>query len=150
VQVELAGNYGGILMEGDTFGFIARPEAASYILLLDIDPAGNVNVLYPYKESELQQIKGSAVLNLAGLGEVVAPFGTEYLKVFAFERQPVELKKIMGKTLTPGSSLYKVLEQMVGINPLNPGSSAEMRNDVAQSTIRLASYPGNEKMEVAK
>ncbi len=77
----------GVLTENDTIGFVIRPEADSHILLINIDPAGLVNVIYPCYDKELAMVKANQDLSFPELSKVVAPnFGTEYVKVFAFKK----------------------------------------------------------------
>ncbi len=105
----------GVLVEGDSLGFTIRTEADSYILLVNIDTAGAVNVIYPYTPQEFDKIvRAGQALHLPDIGEVVAPsFGTEHLKVFAFKKRPPALKRFVGAEFPPTDPLLSELMKMV-------------------------------------
>ncbi|MDM8548560.1 caspase family protein [Desulfobacterales bacterium HSG2] len=111
----------GVLVEGDTIGFTIRAEAESHILLINIDPAGYISVIYPYTRAELGKVRE---LRRPELGRVKPPnFGTEYLKVFAFRNRPEALRKLMGREFPPDSPLFSELMRMIQ----QAGSSATLR-----------------------
>ncbi len=104
----------GVLVEGDPVGFTIRAEADAYILLLNVDPAGMVNVIYPFYPRELKPLAAKKPLNLPDIGEVTAPnYGTEHIKVFAFRKKPGALGRIMGKEFSPEDPLLDTLMEMV-------------------------------------
>ena len=108
--------------------------------MLDFDPAGAVHVLYPYDQTELQPLAPGVSRVIGGKYRVLWPFGTETLKLFAFDHKPVGLEAIMGKQdLDPGSPLFVTLEKMVGIRS-RASSSASARLDTAQTVLRITSY----------
>ncbi len=113
VSVDLIGNK-GVLTENEEIGFTVRSEADAYILLLNIDTAGNINVIYPYYPRELAPIKAGVVKKWEQFGKIAPPwFGTEYLKVFAFEKQPAELKVLKGAQFAPDDPRLGVLMRML-------------------------------------
>ncbi len=82
VFVEPAGP-SDFLVEGDKIGFRIRSEKAAYILLLNVDPHGTINILYPCKPSERRALIAHREITL-DIGRVYPPFGTELVRVLAF------------------------------------------------------------------
>ena len=124
VFVELTGP-DGVLMEGDSVGFRVGADEDGFILLINIDPTGLINVIYPSERGDLSVTGRNMGLNLPGVGEVVSPFGSEYIKAFAFRDRPAGLEKMIGGTFGPGDERFSELMNMVQ----GPGGG------VAQMTI---------------
>jgi hypothetical protein len=141
VGLELIGPYQkSIIGEDERFGFEIHTEKKAYVLLLDIDPAGAVHVLYPYDQTELRPIAPGVRRILAGKYRVFWPFGTETLKLFAFDHRPEGLEAITGRQdLYPGSPLFMTLEKMVGIRS-RASSGASVRRDTSQTVLQITSY----------
>jgi hypothetical protein len=141
VRIELIGPYQkSIIRENETFGFEIRTEKTAYVLLIDIDPAGAVHVLYPFDKSELQPMAAGEKRVLAGRYRALWPFGTETLKLFAFDQRPTELEALMGKEdLRPDSPLFKTLERLIGIRG-DETMRASVRMDAAQAVLQIISY----------
>lgn len=141
VGIELIGPYQkSIIREDESFGFEIRTEKTAYVLLIDIDPAGAVHVLYPYDTSELQPLAAGKKKIQAGRYRAFWPFGTETLKLFAFAHKPNELETLMGKEdLRPDSPLFKTLEQLVGLRGAD-SMEASRRRDAAQAVLKITSY----------
>jgi hypothetical protein len=128
VSVSLIGQK-AVLTEGEDIGFVIRSEADSHILIINIDPAGLVNVIYPCYDKELLIIKANQDLSFPELSKVVPPnFGTEYIKVFAFKKQPESLKNfICAEDLLPTDSRFADFMKMIG----------SVKNDAAQMTLQV-------------
>ena len=143
VSLELSGPYQkSVIREGERFGFEIYTEKAVYALLIDIDPAGAVHVLYPFDKTELQPIGPGSSKILDGKCRALWPFGTETLKLFAFLSRPDELESLMGRqNLHPGSPAFEILEKMIGIRSRN-FLNAPVKNDAAQAKLQLTSYAG--------
>jgi hypothetical protein len=143
VSLELIGPYQkSIIREDERFGFEIHSEKAVHVLLIDIDPAGAVHVLYPFNNTELQPIAPGVRKILDGRCRAFWPFGTETLKLFAFLNRPDELETLMGRQdLYPGSPVFETLEKMVGIrNRTFPDAPVE--NDAAQAVLQITTYAG--------
>ena len=141
VSLELIGPYQkSIIREDERFGFEIHTEKAVHVLLIDIDPAGAVHVLYPFDNTELQAIAPGVRKILAGKCRALWPFGTETLKLFAFLNRPDELETLMGRQdLYPGSPVFETLEKMVGIRSrIFPDAPVE--NDAAQAVLQITTY----------
>jgi hypothetical protein len=145
VSLELIGPYQrSIIREGERFGFVIQTEKAVHVLLIDIDPAGAVHVLYPFDNTELQPIGPGSSNILDGKCRSFWPFGTETLKLFAFLSRPDDLETLMGRQdLHPGSPDFETLEKMIGIRSrIFP--DAPVKNDAAQAVLQLTTYAGED------
>jgi hypothetical protein len=143
ISLELSGPYQkSIIREGERFGFEIHTEKIVHVLLIDIDPAGAVHVLYPFDNTELQTIAPGLSKILDGKCRAFWPFGTETLKLFAFLNRPDELETLMGRQdLQPGSPLFEILEKMVGIRS-RTFLDAPVENDAAQAVLQITTYAG--------
>ena len=113
VFLEILGKQ-GILFDGDSLGFSIETQSDAYILLINIDHAGNINVVYPYDESETAIVKKGQGLHMSDDCKVSGEFlGTEYLKVFAFPTLPAEISKLMGESFSPEDPLFNTLLTML-------------------------------------
>jgi len=86
VTVSIPGNR-GFLKSGERFSIDFAAEKTSFILLLNIDNGGYVSVLYPFEPEELTACR-SGSFGAPDQLKVSPPFGTEYLKIFAFQQKP--------------------------------------------------------------
>ncbi len=84
----------GFLTPDQRFDITARTDRSAVLLLLNIDQTGTVSVLYPIHDRELRQTSG-----LRETFEVVPPYGTEYLKLFAFRRPPAGLSRWLNRRI---------------------------------------------------
>jgi hypothetical protein len=141
VSLELIGPYQkSIIRQDERFGFEIHTEKAVHVLLIDIDPAGAVHVLYPFDNTELQPMAPGVKKILAGKCRAFWPFGTETLKLFAFLNRPAELEALMGRqNLYPGSPVFETLEKMVGIRS-RTFPDAPVENDAAQAVLQITTY----------
>ena len=141
VGVDLRGPYQKrIIHEDEIFGFEIYTEKSAYVLLIDVDPAGVVHVLYPFDPSELQPLVAGERKEPNASYRALWPFGTETLKLFAFTHRPAELEILMGKeNIHPDSPLFETLERLVGIDTAKFGP-ASPRRDAAQAVLKITSY----------
>jgi hypothetical protein len=126
VFIELLGR-SGVLVEGELIGFKIRPEQDSYILLIDIDPTGVINVIYPALEEEIRIHPAATDMNLPDFGQIAPAFGTDFIKVFAFKDKPAGLKSFMGLSIAPSDPLYASLLDML----------EKSMSNTAQATLRV-------------
>ncbi|MBI4902693.1 MAG: caspase family protein [Acidobacteria bacterium] len=89
-----------------------RPEADSYLLLLNIDVDGVITVQYPLSPAQLSPAKAGQWIR-AATGVVGPPFGTEVLKVLAFAEKPGQLDTFVKKQFPPEDPLFDRLMQML-------------------------------------
>lgn len=78
--------WGGVLYRDEGFEIAARADRPAVLLLVNVDRSGSVSVLYPAHASEL-----APTTELLEVFDVVPPYGTDNLKLFAFSRPPAGL-----------------------------------------------------------
>ncbi|MBF0518897.1 MAG: caspase family protein [Nitrospirae bacterium] len=101
-----------VFFEDESIDFTVKSESDAHLLLLNINPDGFVTVLLPDKSVPTAPIKRDVPIELRDLGKVGAPFGTEYIKVFAFKNAVKGLPKLINKTLMDplGSDFAELLQ----------------------------------------
>lgn len=131
VDVGLLGSSEGVAVADTPLGFTLGSEKEGYPLLINIDTAGTVHVIYPAQPNELEKSGGRGkTVKLPEIGKVVGPFGTEFMKLFYFPERPQNLVAIMGKSIVPGTDDFRLLTELVGL--ANPATSI-----AAQDTLRF-------------
>jgi hypothetical protein len=95
------GSRGNTFVQCESFAFEVRLRKPAYVMLLDLDPQGNLTVLYPTREAERQIVGDGAPKAIPGADPkdqilVTAPFGTDQVAVLAFERQPAFFADLTG------------------------------------------------------
>jgi len=129
-----------IIREDEILGFEIYTEKTAYVLLIDVDPAGVVHVLYPFDASELQPLAVGERKILSARYRALWPFGTETLKLFAFTHRPAELETLMGQEdIHPDSPLFETLERLAGIRTAE-SAPVSLRKDAAQTVLKITSY----------
>lgn len=112
-------NKGLVAKEGELIAFTLRSERAVYLLLLDIDSNGQLNILYPYTKSELASIAANKVVFIPGelpgqKIKVQAPFGTDHLIAIGFTQLPEALTKLLGASiLLEGSEHFNLVDALL-------------------------------------
>ncbi len=96
LSLELSTGAGPLILDR-RFDVTARAASPAVLLLLNVDRTGAVSVLYPLRERELEPATG-----LRETFEVVAPYGDETLKLFAFRHAPEGLARWLGRTFDAG------------------------------------------------
>lgn len=124
------------LLEGDEIGFRIWSESRAYIVLLNVDPHGNINILYPFKTSEMQPLAAHVEITL-NIGHVHPPFGTERVCVLAFRERPAILDQLRGAEFPPTNSLFDSL--MAEIN------RAKKSNGLATDGFWVTTYSKQQK-----
>ncbi len=82
LDLDLAGR-SGYLYRDQPFEIAAGTDRSAVLVLLNIDKAGTVSVLYPASAAEMRPTR-----TLYERFEVIPPYGTEYLKLLAFRHPP--------------------------------------------------------------
>jgi hypothetical protein len=95
VTLEIPGRRGS-LKEGEAFTIEFTAERDCHVLLFDVDRDGYLSVLYPFDAEEARAVRSGRV---PATGELHAspPFGTDYLKLVAFEVKPAGFEKWQGR-----------------------------------------------------
>jgi hypothetical protein len=121
---------------GTPLSFEVRTEQSAYLLLLNIDITGAVTVVYPF-HMEIAKREANAYNSVGAGGQVQAPYGIEYMKLFAFREKPAGLEKWNASgdekeiTVEPGSAKLRELMRMIRAG--KPG---------ADTRLRLVTAPG--------
>jgi hypothetical protein len=107
-----------LVVEGEPIAFSVATEKAAYVVMLGIDPAANVSVLYPYDTDALPApVAPGAPLRLpdddpSSALRVASPFGIEHVVVAAMESRPAGLMRLAGRQVGPDSPLREDLERI--------------------------------------
>ncbi len=110
---------GLVAKDGELIAFTLRSERPIYLLLLDIDSNGQLNILYPYTKSELAPIAANKVVFIPGelpgqKIKVQAPFGTDHLIAVGFTRLPESFSKLLGASiLLEGSEQFNLVDVLL-------------------------------------
>ncbi|MBV6343685.1 DUF4384 domain-containing protein, partial [Candidatus Magnetobacterium casense] len=75
-----------VFRKGEVLDFTIKSEEDAYVVLLNVDAEGFVTVLVPQTGNELSsaQVSKGKSLEFKELGKIAPPFGSEFMKVFAF------------------------------------------------------------------
>lgn len=121
------------LTEGDKIGFRIQSESEAYIVLLNVDPHGNINVLYPCKPAEKQVLVANQAITL-DIGRVYPPFGTELVRVMAFQERFALLDQLgCTETFRPTHVLFDSLMAVI--------NRAKESGGLATDEFWMATYP---------
>jgi hypothetical protein len=93
-SVRIPGNR-GFLRKDESFTIDMDAEKDSVFLLLDVDTTGYVSVLFPFGAGETVPRGKAVVPPSPDTLKVGAPYGTEYLKLFAFREKPAGIERWM-------------------------------------------------------
>jgi hypothetical protein len=123
--VEIPGNR-GFLKQGDPFTIQFSAERDSHVLVMDIDSQGYVSVLYPFDAEEARPVRKGRVPATGEL-KVSPPFGTDYVKVIAFQEKPVGFEHWMGASGQHFSPTGPELAALLRMITSAKGSKAQAR-----------------------
>jgi len=115
---------GSAAVDGDDIGFTFKSATPSYLLLVDIDPQGNINVIYPYLANELLPIQANTTKSFPNLSEVTAPYGRDFIQLYAFQDYSEKLKLLMGKTIAKDSPLLAEFNALIADKNLRKSRSS--------------------------
>jgi hypothetical protein len=123
--LEIPGNR-GFLTQGEPFTIEFSAEKDSHVLLFDVDAEGYLSVLYPFDAGEARPLRQGRV-PASGELRVSPPFGTDYLKLVAFQEKPPGFDRWMGgndRRLAPtGPEVVELLRMITSAK----GSKAQAR-----------------------
>jgi hypothetical protein len=144
VALDLKGKKGNKVEMGDFLSFTMQPEKEAYLLLLNISPLGQVNVIYPYDAFETAKVSNAKPILLKKLSQVVGKPGTEIMKLFAFQEKPLGYDQLLRQgNIEPGHPSWKLLTELLGIS--GPNRLIISRSpDIAENTIVITSHRKNE------
>jgi len=116
----------GFLREGEPFAIDFAAERDSHVLLMDIDSDGFVSVLYPFDAAEARPVRKGRVPATGEL-KVSPPFGTDYLKMIAFEEKPAGFDQWMGASGKHFAPTGPELGQLLRMITTAKGGKAQAR-----------------------
>jgi uncharacterized caspase-like protein len=125
VTVEIPGNR-GFLTEGEPFTIEFSAERDSHVLLVNIDGEGYVSVLYPFDAEEAQPARKGRV-PASGELKVSPPFGTDYLKLVAFQEKPAGFDRWIARTGQHFAPSGPEVTDLLRMIRTAPGSKAQAR-----------------------
>ena len=122
-----------LIVQGEPIAFTVATEKPAYVLMLGIDPAASVSVLYPYDPDAFPTpVSPDAPLFVPNSEPSSAllvkfPFGVKYVVVAAIERRPPGLMRLAGRQVGPESPLRPDLERIL----------AEAETEGAKASLRF-------------
>lgn len=111
--------FGGNFVIGSRIHFVVRPDRPAWLLLININAASRVSVLYPYTASELRPLLAVRARAIPGDGpqdriQVQPPEGMDVQFAFAFDEEPPPLRSLMALTeAAPGDRRLALLEPLL-------------------------------------
>jgi len=116
----------GSLQEGEPFAIEFSVDRDSHVLLLDVDAEGYVSVLYPSDAAEARPVRQGRVPATGEL-KVSPPFGTDYVKLIAFEEKPEGFDQWTGQSGKPFSPTSPELGRLLRMIKDAKGGKAQAR-----------------------
>ena len=85
------GSRGNTFVQCESFYFEVRLGKPAYLMVLDVDPLGELSLLYPTRPSERKIVASGVATAIPGADPkdhivATAPFGTDHVSVVAFEQ----------------------------------------------------------------
>jgi Caspase domain/Domain of unknown function (DUF4384) len=135
------GSRGNTFVECESFVFEIRLQKPAYVMLVDLDPNGDLTVLYPTSAAERRIIASGAARAVPSSDPSdrifpVAPFGSDQVTVLAFNKMPDFFEGLNSSAKFPvdgarADSLAK--------------GYAQFRGAVSAQRLNIYTYPGNKK-----
>ncbi|MBF0320466.1 MAG: caspase family protein [Nitrospirae bacterium] len=104
-----------VLKDGETLDFTIKSEEDVSVVLLNVDADGFVTVLLPKANAESSHnhlLKGIPRA-FKELGRIKEPFGSEFIKVFAFKGKADGFDRFADKTMDPSSEDFIALFNLI-------------------------------------
>jgi hypothetical protein len=100
------GSRGNTYVQCESFVFEVRLQKPAYVMLLDLDSQGYLTVLYPAGPLERRVVPSGVATAIPGADPkdhivVTPPFGTDFVTVMAFEKQPAFFVELTGAQRFP-------------------------------------------------
>jgi hypothetical protein len=135
------GSRGNTFVECESFVFEVRVQKAAYLMVLDLDPNGDLTVLYPTRAAERQLIASGAPRAIPSSDPKDriypdAPFGSDQVTVLAFERMPDFFNEL--------NSSKKFAVDSARADSLAKGY-AQFRGAMSAQRMNIYTYPGSKQ-----
>ena len=115
---------GSTATDGEQLGFSIKSAERAHLMILNIDPLGQVSVIYPYMPTELEPIQERESIDLKGITEIRPPYGRDYMLAFAFSELTPEMERLRGQSFGLDSQMADVLKSLLGNKNLKKGWSS--------------------------
>ncbi len=104
-----------VFQEGETLDFTVRCERSAFLLLLNVNPVGDVQVLLPENGTSEARTSKGIPFRIRGLGTVSPPFGVELLKLFAFKSKVEAVQRLAAGdgALDPAGRDFSILLELL-------------------------------------
>jgi hypothetical protein len=127
----------GLAFSGEHIVFRVGTERSIYPVLVDVDAAGLISVLYPGKTSELVRLEADQTRRLppdktSFSIEVKPAYGMDDVVLLGFTEKSRLLEKLVGATAAPGDPLYQTLAS--ALMPDDPGIAVALLRLKTQDT----------------
>jgi hypothetical protein len=84
-----------VAVEGESVGLDIRLPKGGHLLILNYEPGGQINVIYPYSAGEAKKIESNSKVLLHNLMRVKKPFGRDFVQVIAFDEMLPEYRQVL-------------------------------------------------------
>ena len=114
VQVELLGKgKGTTARNNESIGFGINLSNGGQVLLVNADSTGQLTVLYPQNEAELEKIEANSLVKLPNFATIQAPCGQDTLFAIAFKETQPYLKELTNTSFRYDSNTAKSLIELL-------------------------------------
>lgn len=116
IYLDISGNgRGSVAITDEEIGFSVSSDRSmdTYLLLVDIDPHGTINVIYPYYREELKPFQAKDTFVREKIAKVGPPYGRDFVQVYAFDRLTSDLKQLVAATIETDSGLHDVFQRLI-------------------------------------
>ena len=105
---------GSAAIENELIGIEVRMPQGGYLMMLDYQPGGTVNVIYPYEPNEFRLVEPNSIVRLDSLVRVTAPFGRDAVQVVSFANSSAFYDALeKNKKFAFDSDMGKMLSKML-------------------------------------
>lgn len=114
VNVELIGRgKGTTARRNETIGFSINLPQGGQIMLLNADPNGDITVLYPINNTELNAFDPGSVVKLADFVSIQPPYGQDLLFAVTFEQPHPLVEELMNTSFRYNASQSVALTKLL-------------------------------------
>ena len=114
VQVNLLGSgKGATARRNDTIGFTVNLPNGGQVMLMNADENGDLTILYPANNSELEKFKSGSLVKLPNFANIQAPFGQDTLLAIAFKNSQTLVRDLTNTTFSFDSNTAENLRNML-------------------------------------
>jgi hypothetical protein len=120
VQVNLIGSgKGATARRNDTIGFTVNLPDGGQVMLVNADANGDLTILYPGNNSELEKFKPGSLVKLPNFANIQPPFGQDTLLAIAFKGKQALIKDLTNTTFSFDSNTANSFKSMLNKDQSN-------------------------------